>query len=161
MRRSSSQGQSSPGVQGSPIGKPLQSFPRQQPLSFEPGDESLNDDVLVRATISASIKASSLSRVQIADAMTQVLGVRVTTKMLNNYSSEAMQPYRFPAAWDRAFCRVTNDDTLLTCRVERAGLFVITAEEKDILELGRQYLLRKRADEQARLLEKRLEGTDL
>jgi hypothetical protein len=81
--------------------------------------------------------------------------------MLNNYSSEAMQPYRFPAAWDRAFCRVTSENKLLTCRAERAGFFVISAEEQDILELGRQYLIRKRADEQAQLLEKRLEGADL
>jgi hypothetical protein len=161
VKRDSSQGQSSAPASGSPRGNSQQSFPHQQPLSFETADETLNDDALVRATVSTSIRQSPLSRDQIADAMTAMLGVSVTTKMLNNFSSKVTQGYRFPAAWDRAFCRAVSDDALLTCRVERAGLFVISAEEKDILELGRQYLIRKRADEQAQLLEKRLEGADL
>lgn len=93
--------------------------------------------------------------------MTEALEIRVTVAMLNDYSAESKVAHRWPAAWDRAFCEVVGNDSLLVCRVLRAGLFVITAEEKDILELGRQYLLRKRADEQAQLLEKRLEGADL
>jgi hypothetical protein len=93
--------------------------------------------------------------------MTEMLGVSVTAKMLNNYTSEATRPTRFPAAWDRAFCAAVDDTTLLTCRVFKAGLFVISEEEKGLMELGRQYLIRKRADEEADRLEKRLGGIDL
>jgi hypothetical protein len=137
-----------------------QRFPRQPDLPFgrEPG--SFNDDQLVRTTISASIKTSSLSRDQIADAMTVMLGLRVTAKMLNNYTSETMQPNRFPAAWDRAFCAAVSDNSLLVCRVLKAGLFVISEEEYSLMELGRQYLIRKRADEEAARLEKRLGGIE-
>jgi hypothetical protein len=154
-------GQSSGPASASPISNLQQRFPKQNELPFgqEPG--SFNDDQLVRDTISAAIKSCSLSREQIADGMTIMLGVRVTAKMLNNYTSEVMQPNRFPSAWDRAFCAAVSDNSLLTCRVLKAGLFVIGAEERDLMELGRQYLVRKRADEQAERIEKRLGGVDL
>ena len=62
---------------------------------------------------------------------------------------------------DFAFCRATGDDRLLACRVEMAGMQVIDSEEADVLELGRQYLIRKHADEQIALLEARLRGVAL
>jgi hypothetical protein len=141
-----------------------QRFPKgkqaQIPFDAAPKPGSLNDDLLVRSTISDTFRACDKSRAQIADLMSELLGVRVTEKMLNSYSSIAMQPNRFPAAWDRAFCHATGDDTLLRCRAELAGYQVITQQEGELLELGRQYLRRKRADEQAALLERRLMGVE-
>lgn len=128
------------------------------PFGLEPG--SFNDDQLVRSTISAAIKASPLSREQIADAMTVMLGLRVTARMLNNFTSGSTSPARFPAAWDRAFCCAVADDSLLVCRVLRAGLIAISEQEKALMELGRQYLIRKRADEEAERLERRLGGVE-
>jgi hypothetical protein len=93
--------------------------------------------------------------------MSELLGVRVTAKMLNSYSSDAMQPNRFPAAWDRAFCEATGSDDLLCCRVRLAGLLVINRSEADLLELGREFLRQKRASENVLLIEKRLQGIDL
>lgn len=93
--------------------------------------------------------------------MTQLLGTRVTEKMLNAFTGESKQSHRWPAAWDRAFCRVTGDDVLLVCRVLAAGLFVITPEQKDLLELGCEYLRQQRANEKVASLEKRLAGVEL
>lgn len=137
-------------------GQPFLNFERR---GLKP--ESLDDDAVVRQAISSAIHACSKSREQIADNMSALLGTRVTVHMLNSYSSEAKQLNRFPAAWDRAFCRATGDDTLLICRVQLAGLFVITPTEKELLDLGRELLKQKRAAENAALLEKRLMGVDL
>ena len=94
--------------------------------------------------------------------MTALLGMRVTEKMLNSYTGESNQTHRWPAAWDRAFCQVTGDDTLLVCRVLATGrLYVITEVESHLLELGREYLRQKRAAEKSELLERRLRDVEL
>jgi len=132
---------------------------KQGELAFNGSEPSnLNDDLLVRSTISASIRNCAKSREQISEEMTALLDVRVTEKMLNTYSAEAMQANRFPAAWDRAFCRAVGSDALLRCRAEAAGYRLIRGEEIFLLELGRQMLRAKRANEEAALLEKRLQG---
>lgn len=93
--------------------------------------------------------------------MSELLSTRVTVGMLNAFSAESKRLHRWPAAWDRAFCQATGDYALLVCRVLRAGFFVITAEEHDLLELGRQYLLQKRAAEEISRIERSLQGVDL
>lgn len=135
----------------------------QQQIAFPlfPAAGALNDDRLIRATISSTIRACTRSRDQIADAMSLLLDTRVTAKMLNSYSSEAMQPNRFPAAWVRAFCKATGDDALLRCCATAAGLVFIEEEEKALLELGREYLRQKRAAEKVKELESKLAGVEL
>jgi hypothetical protein len=107
------------------------------------------------------MRASSRSRAQIADNMSGLLGVRVTEKMLNAYSAESMNQYRLPAAWIRAFCCAADDPAVLHAIAQAGEFYLITAQEKSLLDLGRQYLRRKRANEEAELLEKRLAGLDL
>jgi hypothetical protein len=123
--------------------------------------QDFNDDALVRQAITRAIRACTKSREQIAEAMTVMLGTRVTVAMLNNFSAEAKQQHRWPAAWDRAFCQATGDDTLLVCRVQAAGLFVIDRTDFQLLELGREYLRQKRARERAEILEAGLRGVEL
>jgi hypothetical protein len=121
----------------------------------------LNDDSLVRETICDSIKRSGKSREQIADDMSALLGLRVTARMITSFTAESKELHRWPAAWDRAFCTATGDDRLLRCCAEAAGLKVIGQQEVALMELGRQYLLRKRADEAIGELERRLAGVTL
>lgn len=82
----------------------------------------------------------------------------VTDKMLDAFTAESRSDRRWPAEFDRAFCKATGDNTLLACRAELAGLHVITEEEHLVLELGRAFLQRNDADEQIALLQKRLHG---
>jgi len=93
--------------------------------------------------------------------MTRLLGVRVTERSLTAFTSESKELHRWPGAWDRAFCVAVGNDDLLKCRVEAAGYKPIRDEEIQLLELGRQYLRRKRANEEAEMLERRLAGADL
>lgn len=122
---------------------------------------ALNDDLLVRTVVTDSIKRSSLSREQIAERMTAFLGLKVTARMITAFTAESKELHRWPGAWDRAFCAAVEDDTLLKCRAEAAGYRLIRGEEIQLLELGRQYLRRKRATEETELLEARLRGFEL
>lgn len=109
---------------------------------------SLNDELMVRSVLTASIKRSSKSREVIADEMSVLLGITVTARMITAFTAESKELHRWPGAWDRAFCSVVGDTTLLTCRAELAGFCLITAEDEAILKLGRAYLQRTAADEQ-------------
>jgi hypothetical protein len=122
---------------------------------------TLNDESMVRAVVTASIKRSGKSREQIADEMTGLLGIAVTARMITAFTAECKELHRWPGGWDRAFCAATGDNRLLTCRVEAAGFRVITAEEEKLLELGRAYLRRKRAEKSMSAIEQDFDGVDL
>lgn len=138
---------------------------KQQPDLFSAAKEvvpgSLNDGSTVRGILIQAIKDCGKSRAQIADEMSFLAGREITERMLNGFTAESREDYRWPAELDRAFCYVTGDNRLLRCRAELAGYRVITESEADLLELGRQYLIRQRASEQVELLEKRLAGIEI
>ena len=121
----------------------------------------MDDGPLVRSILVDSIRACGKSRIEIADEMSRLLGRKVTERMLNAFTAESKEEHRWPAEFDRAFCAATGDNRLLTCRVEAAGLRVINAEEEKLLDLGREYLRRKRAEKKLAALESDFEGVDL
>jgi hypothetical protein len=92
------------------------------------------------------MRSSGKSRAQLADEMSYLLGTLVTERALNAYAAESREDHKFPAQYARALAEVTGDNRVLTCHVEKAGLVVITVEEKLILELGRQVLAKERAE---------------
>lgn len=122
---------------------------------------SLNDGQLVRGVLIEAIRKCGKSRAQIADEISRSTGRDLTEISLNKFTAESRTDYRWPAELDRAFCAATGDDTLLRCRVEMAGYKVIGSEEMQLLELGRQYLMRQRASAQVSALEQSLAGVDL
>ncbi len=125
----------------------------------DPG--SLNDDLLVRSVVTRSIKLSGKSRAHIADEMSELLALNVTERMITSFTAESKELHRWPGAWDRAFCHATGDNRLLYCRLQAAGLRVITQEEEKLLEIGRQYLRRKHAEKRISSLELDFDGVDL
>ena len=142
--------------------EPFSSLPLfQQRFSSEVIPGSLNDDLMVREIVTDAIKRSNKSREQIAEDMSRLLAIPVTARMISSFTAESKELHRWPGAWDRAFCAAVGDDTSLKCRVEAAGYKLISGEEIQLLELGRQYLRRKRANEEAEMLERRLAGVAL
>jgi hypothetical protein len=137
----------------------------QQPNLFSNNDQpmpgSMSDATLVRSLIAEVIRKSSKSRAQIAEEMSYLVGREITERMLNGFTADSRDDYRWPGELDRAFCFVTGDDRLLRCRVELSGYVVITNDEFELLELGRQYLIRQRAANKVELLERRLQGVEL
>jgi hypothetical protein len=134
-------------------------FPKNSSTDIVPG--SLNDDSLVRETITESIKRSGKTRERIAEEMTRTLGLPVTARMITSFTTKSKELHRWPGAWDRAFCAAVGDNSLLFCCLERAGFRAINEAEADLLELGREYLKQERANDQVALLKKRLQGFDL
>lgn len=122
---------------------------------------SLNDSHVIRATLTEVIRTCGKSRAQIANEMSYLVGREVTERMLNGFTAESREDYRWPAELDRAFCAVTGDTRLLTCRVERHGLHVIDDNDLLLLELGRAVHQRNRAGDAIDILQRQLVGREL
>ena len=93
--------------------------------------------------------------------MSLLLGCSVTKRALDSFTSEASDQNRFPAQYLRAFCRVTGDWSLLHCVTEGSGFLVIDQSQQRLLELGREYLRRKKAEKTISAIEQEFEGLDL
>ena len=93
--------------------------------------------------------------------MSGLLGISVTARMITAFTAESKELHRWPGAWDRAFCRVTGDKRLLLCRLQAEGLRVISREEEKLLDLGREYLRRKKAEKAMSAIEQEFEGVEL
>jgi hypothetical protein len=124
------------------------------PQMLLPG--SFDDESLVRGIITDAIKNSPKSRELVAEEMSALLGRTVTLRMLNAFTAEANEKHRWPFAWSRAFCQAIGDWRLITALVERSGFKIVKDEELHLLELGKQYLTRKLADEKISELERTL-----
>jgi hypothetical protein len=131
-----------------------------QNSSIQHSTGSLNDDLMVRNIITASVKRCGKTREQIGEEMSITLAITVTARMLTAFTSESKELHRWPGAWDRAFCFAVGDDALLKCRVEAAGYRVITVAEAELLDLGREYLRQKRAAERMAMIEAGLRGME-
>jgi hypothetical protein len=84
------------------------------PTAARPAGDEAQRDARVRKAVTRSIEDSGgLDRGQIAAEMTRLLGQGVTENMLNNYSSSAKNPHRFPLGFMAAFCAVTGCDYIL------------------------------------------------
>ena len=121
----------------------------------------MNDEFVIRATITKVIRESSKKRDVIAEEMSDLLGTKVTRRALDSYTSESAEQNRWPAQYTRAFCYVTGDWTLLRCVSDLAGLHTITRAEAKLLELGKQIILQKRAAAAVARLELELAAVEL
>jgi hypothetical protein len=120
----------------------------------------MNDSDLVRGVLAQAIRQCGKSRAQIAEEISFLSSREITEISLNKFTAESRTDYRWPAELDRAFCQATGDDTLLCCRAELAGYKMINATDAELLELGREYLKQKRANEKVAALEMRLRGVE-
>jgi hypothetical protein len=78
--------------------------------------------------------------------MSYLLGRTVTEKMLFAFTAESQTDRRWPAEFDRAFCEAVGDLSLIRDRARSAGLIVISEEEQRLLDIGRAYVERERAN---------------
>jgi len=100
------------------------SNPRQNPDKAQRTD----GDTALRQLLSQAIRSCPLSRVQICEALTRRLGVKVKPFMLDSYTAESKKPARFPAAWVPALCEVTGNNELQRC--------LLSAGDRQFLDLG-------------------------
>lgn len=85
-------------------------------------------DSTLRRAITKAIRSSSKKRPQIAEELTERLGVRVTEGMLNDFTSESKKAVRFPLAFSAALCEILGDDSI--------GLLAVRPHVRKLVELA-------------------------
>lgn len=89
---------------------------------------SLDLDASLRKAVAAAIAGCPLSRPQIADELTRLVGWPVTETTLNAWTAPTKETHRFPAAYLPALVRVTGSLAPLAVLAEAAGAHVVDAQ---------------------------------
>lgn len=97
------------------------------------------DSAFIRERVTELIRASKLSREEIAEGMSQLLGLPVTARQLYNYTANSREEYRFPLQYLRAFCEVVGDWTLFSGLAERAGFVLADRQQQALMQLGKAH----------------------
>lgn len=84
----------------------------------------LNITAQIQAAIKNAIQNVRKSRETIAEEMTELLGVEITTDKLYNWTAGS-HPHRMPGEYYSAFCVATGDIELIRIQAEAAGVFTL------------------------------------
>ncbi len=98
---------------------------------------ALNYSIKLRAILSAALKATPLSRYEVAARMSELLGVEITKTMLYAWTAESREPWRFPFEYVAAFEVACNTTCLQDLLSEMRGSKVLKGEDSLLAELGR------------------------
>lgn len=99
-----------------------------------PGSDHLGH--VVRGVITKVCRESRFSRVEITDRMSDLLGTKVTVRMLNDWTAESKELHRFPLEYVAAFCHATETFDLIAAVVSRCGAQVISRKDAGLLDFA-------------------------
>ena len=129
------------------------SLPFMNAKSFEFRAGSFRRTEAVMEALKAVLKACFLSREQIADEMSRLLGENVSVNHIANWAAESKNGYRLPLEWAAAFSIVVNDNSVIKAAFEGSGINVLDDSEMAFFEIGKAIEEKRESD--ARLKENR------
>lgn len=97
----------------------------------------LNIDAAVREMVSDGLKKTTLSRYQVAAAMSRLLGREITKSQIDSWSAESKQSHRLSVVYLPAFIEATGDKEILRLICDKAGGYFIEGDDALKLELGK------------------------
>jgi hypothetical protein len=107
----------------------------------------------LRRWLSAAIKASPMSRYEIAARMSELLGKEISKFQLDSWTAESKEGYHLPAEYLPALTAVLDDIGGL--KIQAAPLGVKVLENKELMWM--EYGKLRRTEQQVRLRKKQLE----
>ncbi len=87
-------------------------------------------DSKLRKLLSKLIKQSAKKRCQIAEEMSTFSGLRISERMLNDWTSEYHKSARFPAALIVPFCQAIGNDELQR--------YLVGERLRELIDLGEE-----------------------
>ncbi|MBT0665717.1 hypothetical protein KI809_15515 [Geobacter pelophilus] len=97
----------------------------------------LNITAQIQAAIKNAISNAPKSREIIADEMTALLGIEITTDKLYNWTAGS-HPHRMPGEYYSAFCVATGDIELIRIQAEAAGVYTLPGPDALRAEIQKQ-----------------------
>lgn len=140
------------GRQGELFGGRCETTSPEESMRKDVREGDLNEDLAVRALLSDDVRASGLSRWEIAGRMGKALGKDVNKCQIDAWTAESKEGHRFPLSYLDAWCWATGSDRLIRHLAGRLGLRLVTDVEAERAEIHaeREELRRKQGELRAR-----------
>jgi hypothetical protein len=103
----------------------------------EPAPGSLAIGQQIRQLLSNALKSADVKRWEVAGRMGEYIGTEISESMLNSWTAESKEGYRFPLEYLPAFCWATGNYELLEMVTKVCGCYIVKSEEVALLELAR------------------------
>jgi hypothetical protein len=112
----------------------------------------------IRRWMTSAIKASQMSRYEIAAKLSELLDKEISKYQLDSWTAESKEGYHLPADYVPALASVLEDFSLV--RILAAPLGIQVLENKDLiwLEYGQVRQMERKIRARKKQLEKRLQG---
>jgi hypothetical protein len=126
------------------------------PRAPAPTGGSLDYSTELRHCLSEALKRTEKSRYQVAAEMSELTGLEITKSMLDTWTAESKQLWRFPFEYAAAFevaCETTCLQELLG---RKRGSRILVGEETLLAELGRINHVRAELAKQERQIKRHL-----
>lgn len=109
----------------------------QVPEAIAPKPGALNIGLKLRRVLNESIKASPLSRQEIAERMSSMLGHQVTASQINHWTAGSREGWRFPLEYLPALETVLETHHILTWLADLRGARLSFGREVLEAQLGK------------------------
>ena len=126
-------------------------------FAYHKGDSDLH--LAVKRAAVQDLKECRWSRQQIAEGLSTLVGRELSLAQLDAILAET-KIHRMPAEWVPAWVRVTGSRRILDLLCAASGFWVADANDRDLADLARAQLDRKRLDKKIHLLQGRFAFTD-
>ena len=100
------------------------------PMNRENTGITQSPDSALRQLLAEAIKKSGKKRPEIAAGMSPLVGVRVSSSMLNDFTSQKKTAARFPAAFVKAFCVVVGSSSIQTLLYDEQTVALMALGER-------------------------------
>lgn len=107
------------------------------PRPVQPGPASLDNGKEIRHLLSAALKQTNKSRYEICACMSELLGHEITISMLNAWTAESREAWRFPLEYVLAFECACETYCITEYIARKRGCKVYAGDEVRQAEIGR------------------------
>ena len=139
------------------------SLPFMNSQSFQFSAGSFRRAEAVQEAVQSALKNCPLSREEIADEMSRLLGEKITPNHIANWAAESKNGWRMPLEYAAAFSVITNDNRVIKAAFSGSGINVLEDSEMVYYKIGKaseeqRELAAKLKAERSRLQEMRIKG---
>jgi len=107
------------------------------PQPVRPTPASLDHGKEIRHLLSAALKNTKKSRYEVCSRMSELLGHEITISMLNAWTAESREAWRFPFEYADAFEVACDTYCLTDFQARKRGCKVYAGDEVRQAEIGR------------------------
>lgn len=107
------------------------------PCPAQPAPASMDYDKEIRHLLSAALKETKKSRFEVCARMSELIGHEITISMLNSWTAESREAWRFPLAYATAFEIACDTFCLTEYQARKRGCKVYAGDEVRQAEIGR------------------------